>query len=96
VLVVPHHGSRTSSWEPFVDAIAPRSAWFPLGYANRFGHPHPTVWARFVERGVPLARTDRDGEVSTLLGKTGTLAQAGGGLQIERYRAAHRRYWMER
>ncbi|MCQ0031019.1 DNA internalization-related competence protein ComEC/Rec2 [Burkholderia glumae] len=96
VLVVPHHGSRTSSWEPFVDAVAPRSAWFPLGYANRFGHPHPTVWARFVERGVPLARTDRDGEVSTLLGKTGTLAQAGGGLQIERYRAAHRRYWMER
>ncbi|MBI0327946.1 DNA internalization-related competence protein ComEC/Rec2 [Burkholderia plantarii] len=96
VLVVPHHGSRTSSSEPFVDAVAPRSAWFPLGYANPFGHPHPTVWARFVARGIALARSDRDGEVSTMLGEAGTDAKAGGALRIARYRTMHRRYWMER
>lgn len=96
VLVVPHHGSRTSSSEPFVDAVAPRSAWFPLGYANPFGHPHRSVWARFVARGIPLARSDRDGEISTMLGEASTDEMADGELRIERYRTTYRRYWMER
>ncbi len=93
VLVVPHHGSRTSSTEPFVDAVAPRTAWFPLGYANRFRHPHPTVWARYVERGIPLARSDTDGEIATLLNDPDAPP---GTLRIARYRAWHRRYWMDR
>lgn len=92
VLVVPHHGSRTSSSEPFVDAVRPRSAWFPLGYANRFGHPHPTVWARFAERGIPLARSDRDGQVDVTLNDP----DAPGALPVVRYRERHRRYWMDR
>ncbi|MBN3726867.1 ComEC/Rec2 family competence protein, partial [Burkholderia sp. Ac-20379] len=92
VLVVPHHGSRTSSSEPFVDAVGPRAAWFPLGYANRFGHPHPTVWARFAERGIALARSDRDGQVSVTLNDP----DAPGGLPLLRYRERYRRYWMNR
>ncbi len=90
VLVVPHHGSRTSSWEPFVDAVAPRAAWFPLGHANRFGHPHPTVWARYAARGIELARSDRDGAVSVMLNDP----SEPNGLLVERYRERHRRYWM--
>ncbi|MEP7262799.1 MAG: DNA internalization-related competence protein ComEC/Rec2, partial [Usitatibacter sp.] len=38
VLVVPHHGSRTSSTAAFLDAVAPSIAIFPVGYRNRFGH----------------------------------------------------------
>lgn len=90
VQVVPHHGSRTSSWESFVDAVAPRSAWFPLGHANRFGHPHPTVWARYAARGIELARSDRDGAVSVMLNDPSMPA----GLRVERYLERHRRYWM--
>ncbi|MEX3612813.1 MAG: DNA internalization-related competence protein ComEC/Rec2 [Burkholderia gladioli] len=90
VLVVPHHGSRTSSWEPFVDAVAPHTAWFPLGHANRFGHPHPTVWARYAARGIELARSDRDGAVSVTLNDP----SRPDGLPVERYRERHRRYWM--
>ena len=41
VLLVPHHGSRTSRPTAFIAAVAPRWAIVPAGYRNRFGHPHP-------------------------------------------------------
>ncbi|WP_148661619.1 DNA internalization-related competence protein ComEC/Rec2 [Roseateles chitosanitabidus] len=47
VLVVPHHGSRTSSSAPFVRAVAPRVAAIQSGYLNRFGHPRAEVVARY-------------------------------------------------
>lgn len=52
VLLVPHHGSRTSSTAAFLDAVAPRVAVVQAGYRNRFGHPAPDVVARLRERGV--------------------------------------------
>ncbi|WP_154233938.1 ComEC/Rec2 family competence protein, partial [Burkholderia pseudomallei] len=90
VLVVPHHGSRTSSTEPFLDSVKPRIAIFQVGYANRFHHPHPTVWARYAGRGIELPRTDRDGAVRVDVTSSGALAEP------VRYRDAHRRYWMGR
>lgn len=87
VLLVAHHGSRTSSTEPFLDSVKPRIAVFQVGYRNRFGHPHPRVWARFAARGVELARTDRDGAVRIEPGE--------GVPKLERYRDTHRRYWMD-
>ncbi|RQZ11696.1 DNA internalization-related competence protein ComEC/Rec2 [Burkholderia sp. Bp9031] len=90
ILVVPHHGSRTSSVEPFLDSVEPRVAVFPVGYRNRFGHPHRTVLARYDARGIPLPRTDRDGAVRF------DVAPADGGFAFERYRDAQRRYWMGR
>jgi competence protein ComEC len=64
VLKVAHHGSRTSSAEDFLARVAPRVAVVSAGRANRFGHPHPEVVARYERRGVPLFRTDRDGAVT--------------------------------
>ncbi|RQX80017.1 DNA internalization-related competence protein ComEC/Rec2 [Burkholderia anthina] len=90
ILVVPHHGSRTSSVEPFLDSVGPRVAVFPVGYRNRFGHPHRTVLARYEARGIPLPRTDRDGAVRF------DVAPAGGGFAFARYRDERRRYWMDR
>jgi competence protein ComEC len=52
VLIVPHHGSRTSSTAAFIDAVAPQTAVIQAGYRNRFGHPVPEVLARLQERGV--------------------------------------------
>ncbi len=54
VLVVPHHGSRTSSTAPFVDAVAPAVAVFQAGYRNRFGHPAPDVVDRYLDRGIAV------------------------------------------
>ena len=52
VLVVPHHGSKTSSTGDFLNAVAPHTAIFQAGYRNRFGHPVPSVMARYRERNI--------------------------------------------
>jgi competence protein ComEC len=54
VLIVPHHGSRTSSTGAFLDAVHPRIAVFQAGYRNRFGHPAPDVLERYRERGIRM------------------------------------------
>jgi competence protein ComEC len=50
VLKVGHHGSRTSTGERFLSAVAPRLAIISAGAGNRFGHPHPEVVER-LQRG---------------------------------------------
>jgi len=50
VLLVPHHGSKTSSSAEFLEAVAPRLAVVQAGYRNRFGHPAPSVLERYRER----------------------------------------------
>jgi competence protein ComEC len=60
----PHHGSKTSSTEPFLAAVAPRVASVSVGEANPFGHPSESVLERYGERGVQLLRTDRDGAIT--------------------------------
>ncbi|CAN7717902.1 DNA internalization-related competence protein ComEC/Rec2 [Pseudorhodoferax sp. LjRoot39] len=46
VLLVPHHGSKTSSSTALLQAVAPRFALVQAGYRNRFGHPAPEVVQR--------------------------------------------------
>ncbi|MCX7172179.1 MAG: DNA internalization-related competence protein ComEC/Rec2, partial [Proteobacteria bacterium] len=47
VLLVPHHGSRTSSTPEFIAAVGARDVIFPAGYRNHFGHPRPDVVERY-------------------------------------------------
>ena len=54
VLIVPHHGSRTSSTAAFLDAVKPKTAVFQAGYRNRFGHPAADVLERYRERGIAI------------------------------------------
>lgn len=61
VLLVPHHGSRSSSTAPFLDAVAPRVAVAQLGWRNRYGHPAAEVEARYLARGIEWQRSDRCG-----------------------------------
>jgi len=61
VLLVPHHGSRTSSTAAFLDAVAPHTAVAQAAYRSRFGHPAPPVVARYAERGVQFVQSDRCG-----------------------------------
>jgi competence protein ComEC len=87
VLIVPHHGSRTSSTEPFLDSVGPFVAIFQVGYRNRFHHPHPTVFARYQMRDIALSRSDEDGAARSEIGSQ---------ITFERYRQSHARYWMAR
>jgi competence protein ComEC len=54
VLLVPHHGSKTSSSEAFLDAVQPRIALVQAGYRNRFGHPASAVLARYRARNIEV------------------------------------------
>ncbi|HET7728416.1 MAG TPA: DNA internalization-related competence protein ComEC/Rec2 [Usitatibacter sp.] len=67
VLLVPHHGSRTSSTAAFLDAVSPGAALLAVGHRNRFRHPHDAVLARYAERSIAMHRTDRDGALRARL-----------------------------
>lgn len=60
-LLVPHHGSKTSSSAVFLDAVRPQWAVVQSGYRNRFGHPVESVVARYEERGVRLVKSPQCG-----------------------------------
>lgn len=62
VLKVPHHGSRTSSSTPFLDAVQPSYAIFSLGQRDQF--PHPDVVERYQARGCVSLRTDQAGAIT--------------------------------
>lgn len=64
LLLVPHHGSRSSSSAAFIAAVAPGTALVQAGYRNRFGHPAPEIQARYRDLGVELLRSDRCGAFS--------------------------------
>jgi competence protein ComEC len=85
VLLVPHHGSKTSSTLAFLQAVGATQAIIPVGYRNRFGHPKAEVLARYEALDTKLWRTDRDGAVRVVLG--------GSGVAMSGWRHEHRRYW---
>ena len=61
VLLVPHHGSKTSSSAEFLQAVAPRWAVVQSGYRNRYGHPAPPVLARYREAGIRVFNSPQCG-----------------------------------
>jgi competence protein ComEC len=86
-LLVPHHGSATSSSAAFVEKVAPRYAVFTVGYRNRFGHPREDVVERYREAGSALLRTDTAGAIE--------MRFSAGALRVETQREQARRYWHE-
>jgi competence protein ComEC len=85
LLVVPHHGSMSSSSQIFVDAVHPHYAMFTSGYLNRFGHPREEITDRYRAAGSEVLRSDEDGAV--------TIAMDAQNFRLERYRTVHARYW---
>lgn len=85
VLLVPHHGSRSSCSDALLDAVAPRLAVVQAGYRNHYGHPHPDVLAGYAARGIPVARTDRDGALRW----NDAMPQT-----VVAWRHANARYWL--
>ena len=54
LLLVPHHGSKTSSSRAFLQVLQPSVALVQAGYRNRFGHPAAVVLERYRQLGVPV------------------------------------------
>ena len=87
VLVVPHHGSRTSSSAAFLDAVAPRYGLLPVGYRNRYGLPAVSVVEAYRRRGIRLLDSARHGAIGFVLDGRGRL------LGPVSQRRVARRYW---
>ncbi|MDN5871260.1 MAG: DNA internalization-related competence protein ComEC/Rec2 [Nitrococcus sp.] len=76
VLMVPHHGSRTSSSAAFVRRVHPSLALLSVGRNNAHGLPAPEIVSRYRLLGVRVLRTDRDGAIQLVLGAGGYRVRA--------------------
>jgi competence protein ComEC len=63
ILKVAHHGSRTSSIEPFLDAVSPRLALVSVGVGNTYHLPTPSVMRALGAHGAQVLRTDYLGTI---------------------------------
>ena len=87
VLLIPHHGSRTSSSPAFLDAVQPGLALLSVGYRNRFALPADVVMARYRARDVLVLDTATAGAIHLEIDADGSWSMP------RRYRESARRYW---
>ena len=87
LLLVPHHGSATSSSPAFLEAVNPRLALVSYGYRNRFDLPSPEVMVRYRSRGTPVLATATEGAIEVDLYPDGTMSAP------RRFRRERERYW---
>jgi competence protein ComEC len=87
VLVVPHHGSLTSSSPAFVSAVHPGYALFSTGYRNRFRFPRKPVVDRYRKAGSVLLDTAAQGAITVRLQSGGMPPEA------KAFRCSYRHYW---
>ena len=88
VMVAPHHGSKTSSTQEFIEAVGAEQVIFTVGYRNRFGHPKEEVVQRYVDLETKIYRSDQHGAV--LVKFDGSKKRP-----ITSWRQHERRYWRE-
>jgi competence protein ComEC len=92
VLTVPHHGSKTSSSDGFITAVAPNVSIFTTGYLNRFGHPKPLIIERYQSFGSIMYRSDYDGAL--VIDYVNNLSNKNK-ITLSSWRAQHPHYWQD-
>jgi competence protein ComEC len=89
-LVAPHHGSKTSSSQPFLDAVDPDYILIPVGFRNRYRMPHSTVLQRYKDMRVPIIKTFQTGAITVRFG------QKNSNKIPNEYRNKIQKYWNSR
>lgn len=87
ILVVPHHGSCSSSTEDFIEAVNPAYAVIPVGYLNPYGHPKAEIVERYRKLKISVLDSIQDGAISFTLKNQ---------LAVEPpqcYRSQYKHYW---
>jgi len=90
LVVVPHHGSKTSSGAGFVRALRPQTAVVSAGYGNRWGFPKPEVVKRWRAAGARVLNTAESGAISQRFCSDGSTSA------LRQQRRQGRRYWHDR
>jgi competence protein ComEC len=87
ILIVPHHGSKTSSSSEFLNKVQPSIALFSTGYRNQFKFPHPLVLKRYQQRKVLMYDTAMDGAITIKLNPISNT------MQIDTFHQKYQRFW---
>lgn len=90
IMIAPHHGSKTSSWLPFVEAAHPEIVFYAIGYRNRFHFPHTQVVNRYTAIAAQQFNTAESGMINVKLNANNTTI-----LSPQHFRKNHQRYWMD-
>lgn len=85
ILLVPHHGSKTSSTEAFLAQVQPELSIISSGYLNRFHFPHPSVVARYQQFASRSLNTATSGAIE--------LETHGDRLSVQTQRQQQKNYW---
>ena len=75
ILIAPHHGSKTSALDAFVQDVHPYYVLFPVGYRNRYHLPNKSVEEKYRNVGAKLFFTDKNGAVQLFLTEKNTLVK---------------------
>jgi competence protein ComEC len=91
IMLVPHHGSKTSSSEVLLARLQPLFAVVTAGYNNQYRHPHPVIVARYSDINAKLINTALSGAVRF----TPRTQDQRDGWHVERWRQLKKRYWFD-
>jgi len=86
-VIVPHHGSRTSSSPRFVARLRPELAIVSAGFGNRWGFPKADVVRRWEQAGARLLQTATSGAIGQ------RVCSGSGAEPVRQQRRASRQYW---
>ena len=73
VLKIAHHGSKSSSTLPFLEAVKPQIALMGVGENNTFGHPSIGTIQRLQTMQTQIYRTDKQGEIQIRINRNGKI-----------------------
>ena len=88
ILIVPHHGSKTSNVPRFISAVHPQFVFYATGYRNRYHFPHQKVREAYQQIQAKEFNTADLGTLEVKIRKNNLT-------QIKAYRLVHKRYWMD-
>ncbi|MGB4811525.1 MAG: DNA internalization-related competence protein ComEC/Rec2 [Methylophilaceae bacterium] len=86
LLIVPHHGSKTSSTPAFIANVSPSISILTPGYLNRYKHPKAEILARYKAAQSLIYRSDYQGAVTLSFTELN-------GISTTYWRQQYQRYW---
>ena len=85
VLLVPHHGSKTSSSMSFIKKVNPKIAINSSGFMNQFNHPHPKIKQQYLSEGIKFYDTQVNGMIELVFNQNG--------IKVSQHTSTSQHFW---